>query len=445
MQYPILGVVILIGAIIAFESPMLMYALLVFAHFAGLTTYGLATPLQAEVGIGGALFMGWFFKERLTPKPEAVVIKFPEAKIALLYLLWVTMGYAIWCYDRQQYGWLQFKYVIAGIVFFIIAPYIISNAKKLDIALLAWIGMGIFASLATFLFPGLSEPAEDVARGSWGEASSTFQSHKNWISSLIALSFFIILARIYWTRHFIIKAFLFLSLLLVLATIFYQQSRGTMVGVVGAAVIFWLLDTFFSSKRKNPLRLVARIFLLASIVAFILVTVFIMGLAELYGMYYELLENPMEVSTMETREQIWAMSADMIQGENHLIRGLGPGAFWALGPEYGITTFVSHDPEDIMRIHPHSLYLDVYLHLGIPGLICFMWLGIAVMVKLWKGFRTFRSKKYSYLCLGIFASLLSFYIHGIIEFRYDNIGAYWAFLGFAFAAYHVGLRYDKDY
>lgn len=433
-DYAFIAIAALLGIVIAFENPMLMYIFVVIAMFVDISPIGFGYPLRTTIIVGSGLFIGWLFKEVLRPAVTKTRVAFPEAWPALILFLWFSLGYLIWCEDRTL-GWLQYKYIIAGVFFFLITPYFINTKKKLDWAIFAWIIVGFIASAATFFGPSFGTAAQETK--GWGVALGTFSSHKNWISALMSLSFFIILACYFWVKGIFKKLLLFISLPIILAVIIYQQSRaaGTVLGF--CLILFWIADTVFGRLRRSTLKIIGRIFVLTATIVVLFIAIYYMGFIDFLGSYSELFAELGQVSTMQTRNDIWAMSYDMIKGENHPIRGLGPAAFWSFGTPYGISAYIGQETEEFLDMHPHNIYLDIYLHMGVIGLVSFLWIAVSVILKLWRNFIRQENNKYRYLSLGLFCSVLTFYIHGVVEFQYHNIVAFWAFLGFAIAAINI--------
>jgi len=198
----------------------------------------------------------------------------------------------------------------------------------------------------------------------------------------------------------------------------------------------------------NFMKTIIKIFLLVLSGGLMIILIYFTELGGLIGSYEELLEDPTGVGTMETRLILWEGAFDMIQGENHAVRGLGAGAFWTLGPDYGIASSVgvSDDPEEMVKegINPHSLYIDTFLHYGFPGLFLFLIVAISMLIRLGKSFIRFQSLKYRYLCLGLFCGLLAFFTHCIFDFTVFIISRFWLYLGLAAAITNIGEHFEAS-
>lgn len=424
-DYALLFVLALIGAIVAFENPIFMYIFLIVAVWFDTSPMGFGHPLRMEVIVGAGLLIGWLFKEVLQPRTESRNLVFPEFWPALILLLWAGFGYIIWCPEQVPFALRQLKSFTAEILFFIISPLIISTVRKLDWAIAAWIGIGVFAAFFTFFGPMLGyQPPE--ASG-WGEAYGAFGTHKNWSASLMSLSFFMILGAYYWSKGSFDKIVLAFILVLIIAALLYQGSKGAAVGLGIGFVIFWTADTLFNRFHRAARRILLRFLLIVGSMAIFLIAVYMMNAGQLMGSYYFLFYSPFGSPTWVARLELWEIAFNMIQNEGHLFRGLGLGAFASIGIEYGLPSEIAKSSYP----HPHNLFLDTYLHLGLPGLLLFGWIAISVLLKLWRGFIRFTDAKYYYLCLGLFCSFIGFYLHCLIDFEINHVIPLWLYLGMA--------------
>ncbi len=422
-------------SIIAFESPILMYLFLIVAMWVDITPVGFGHPARTTIVVGSGLLVGWLFKDILQPEKVKIKIRFPEVVPGLLYFFWFSMGFFFWCLDLEL-GWVQYKGVITSILIFSITPLVLNTESKLNWALIGWSGIGLIAAFAAFFAPSLG--FEQPEATTWGTVYGAFGSHKNWISALMALSFFIIFAGFYWLKGTLIKIGQVFSMLFLFAGILYQQSRATASALGGGLLVFWLVDTFLNREKKGALRMLVRIFVLVGTAAILILGIYVLDLGQLTGGYESMFYSPQSSNTMIARLMIWGASAEMIAKEHHAIRGLGPGAFWTLGNQYGVEGITGASTEEFLDMHPHCLYLDLFLHVGVLGLLLFLWISISVLIKLWGGYRKFRDPKYRYLCLGLFCSILAFLAHGVLEFQYYNITTYWAYLGMSIAVLNIG-------
>ena len=438
MNYVISIVAVFIGTIIAFESPIVIYMLLILAVWYDSTplnisgTMVIGSSIRYEIIFGAALLVGWFFRFLSGHEVKRKRI-FPEKWYAVGLLAITWLGFFFWCYEPIPTGWEEVKVSSVGLLLFLISPIVISDRKKLTLAIWSWIVSGVI--LATFSFVGTYLGLQPEETGLWGAAPGALGVHKNWSTTLMSFSFFIALAYLFTVKNFLKKIMFYFDLLFLLAAQLYEQSRATAVSSLTGVMLFWLLNPSVKRLRSNPLRTLARIFLVLSVLSLSVFLIYTIDLGFL-GSYSEIFSDPMSVPTMVARYEIWEGCYQMITTENHLWRGLGPGAFWYLGQQYGIGTLRMTD-EEFRAYHAHNLYLDIVIHQGIIGLLLFLGLTISILIKLWRGFLHFESMHDRYLCVGILACVIAFLLHGMVDYRMFMIRPYWMFLGLAVAVINL--------
>ena len=430
-DYAIIPIVVLIGAIIAFESPMVIYVLLVFAIWADIAIVGVTHQNRATMIASAGLFLGWLFREVLRSTSVKRAIHFPEFLPAIILLGWAIIGSFIWGLIPFSEAWENLKTLIVSTTIFSVSVLIINNSRKVYFAFYTWICIGLYAALFVFFGPMLGYQPPDIE--AWGAAYSIFGAHKNWIASILGLSFFLNLAAIYQVKKMFLKIGLSLCLVTVFFALVYQQSKGALAGLVVGLIFFWIVDSIESWRNKGPLRAVSRIFLFFSLLLIIAMFIYLIGVSEYLGGYYPLFFEPLSTPTMQARIMLWNISYHILSNESHIIRGLGFGAFEFLGPYYNMPPEIAEG----IYVHPHSLYLDIIIHLGIVGLALFLWIVISILIKLWRSYVNASDPKYRYLCLGLLCGTLSFCMHCVIDFEVAHIVSFWLFMGLCVAAINV--------
>ena len=439
-DYALIAVAALIGAIIAFESPIIMYMILIAAVWYDMTPFAFTHTARIEFIVGIALLVGWIFREVLRPQQEKSIVHFPEKWIVISFLVWAAIGFALWCAQPFPYGWYQLKLIIIGTVFFLITPMLLRSERDIDLIVFTWILVGIIASASTVLGPFFGYQPEITG---WGAALGAMGVQKNLSASFMSFSFFIALAYFYWTKGLFRKLVSSIIMLGILGATLYQQSRSAAVGLLIGFSLFWLADAFGGRGKQQTLRFLAQFFLFVSILSIVLILIYFVGLGQMLGSYAELLYTPTEIGTSEVRKVLWDTAFEMAENEGHPLRGLGVGAFWVLGAEkyeLGTLVGVADSPDELIQqgINPHNLYIDTFLHYGVIGIALFGLLAIVILSKLWRGFRGFQSRKYKYLCLGLFCGLIAFYFHCIFDFTVFIIGRFWLYVGLAIAVINLG-------
>ncbi|TKJ42301.1 hypothetical protein CEE37_01075 [candidate division LCP-89 bacterium B3_LCP] len=434
-DYALFFVVGLLGAIIAFESPIIMYMILVLAVWFDKSLFAVGHPLRMEFIIGSGLLAGWVFKSLLSKSSRVVKASFPEFTITVILFLWVLIGYIFWCYEIYPAGWAQLKFIIIGTLFFIITPLVINNEKYLDIAVLTWIGAALLAAGATVyaINAGIGGGTDT---GSESGLEMMAFTYKNSTATYISYSFFLALAYYHWSKRRLSKIILATILLAFLSIVFYLSSKMTLICMVVGSALFYIVDGIKNPNKVNAIRILSRLFLFILIPVAVITVIIYSGISGIMGPFAQVLTDPLNVGSMQFRLQTWDICKDIILTENHLVRGLGLAAFWLLGGDYGF--LIANYQEDIAIFHPHGLYLDIILHFGFVGLILFLWLILKNSHTLWKCYLSFTSHKYSYLCFGFLWGLFATYLNWLIDGAFYSNVDWWMYLGLAVAAINVG-------
>jgi O-antigen ligase len=437
-NYALSAVALLVVTVIAFESPMVMYILLLFAVWFDKSPFVSGVTLTMEFIVGAGLLVGWFFNTLLKPQVQKINLVTKLTLPALLFLGLATLGFLLWCYERYPAGWAQYKYILAGVLFFIITPLVIRTEKQLNILIWTWVILGLIAAVSTIVAPMLGYQPEVT---SWGGSSGTFSWHKNISGSFLCFSFFLTYAW-YRKRHpSLSKLILFFILAITIVALIDLQSRSAVVALAAGLLVFTAADTFYIKSRRKPMRILVNLFLVFSVLLILVTVVYVIELDELLGTYGDIFNDPGSSGSIEIRLMIWDAAWKIMVTENHLIRGLGPGAFWVLGfDEIPIEPFLVEDMDKVQELtgqnlylQTHNLYIDILLHYGLIGLILMIWLNLYIIKILWRMFRTTPDYVVRYLCLGIICALTAFWSHAVLDFSSFNITRYWVYLGLAAA------------
>ncbi len=433
----------LAGAIIAFESPILFYAILIFWIWFEVSPAANLVPhsLRLEFIIGIAFFVGWYVKDRVLTRTKSAAILFPEKWPALLFLSWAILGFALWAIEPFPAGWIQIKYILIGILFLLISPLVLRTPKLLDMATWIWIGTGALGAAAAYWTQASGYTPPNMAQGGWGASTGALGMQHNFPASFMSFAFFIMLPTYCLLKRKSFKFIMLLTLLFTSGGILLQQSKGPTIGLFAGTSIFIFAESFLNPKA-NRLKLLARIFMISIVLLAIIFSIYYLGLGSQLGGYATLFYDPAGSGSMETRYMLWTGAYDMFTGEGHPIRGLGAGAFWSLAFKYGL------EYENILEaseyaeqgINPHNLYIDTILHYGITGLALILWLLIGNLIRLRRGYRRFLNPKYRYLSLGIFCGMVAFYFTCLFDFAVFFISRYWLFLGFSVALMNIATQ-----
>lgn len=117
----------------------------------------------------------------------------------------------------------------------------------------------------------------------------------------------------------------------------------------------------------------------------------------------------LEDSSSAYRLNIWKGSFDMIKDYPISGIGLGPGAFTEIFPMYALEN---------TRVAPHShmQFLEVWVEMGIIGLLSFVWLSVALVRRCMKNWWSTPSTKIRTVMAAGAASMTAIAINGIFEY-----------------------------
>ncbi len=204
-----------------------------------------------------------------------------------------------------------------------------------------------------------------------------------------------------------------LALVMALGVLF-SFARGAWIGVFVA-----LLAVAIVTRTR---------WMLASIGAAVLAG--LAGLALLPFIRVERITSMFNFTSTEntglSRLKIWISALNVLR--DHPITGIGQDQFLYQDPDkYGIPQI-----RFLTVSHPHNFLLDFYLRLGVPGIV---WIVIALIfffrqsITVWK---KHAGTQLGALALGLFASMIDFAVHGLLDMAYftmDLALTFWLTVG----------------
>jgi len=197
--------------------------------------------------------------------------------------------------------------------------------------------------------------------------------------------------------------------------IFLTKSRGAYlaVGISGAAFLLLLV------RRR-------RWFLWALLAGVLVAAVAVFWIQDSVPLGDTLAEEVLKTDTFAFRQRLWHFTSFLLG--DFPFTGVGMGAL-------NDTALALYGHAETTQPGAHSLYFQVALDLGIPGLLAFL---TVVGVVLTRGFKTYRSLKQRRddlhwpLMAGCIAGLLALLLHGIVDIgAWGTRGSFvpWCLLG----------------
>ncbi len=218
-----------------------------------------------------------------------------------------------------------------------------------------------------------------------------------------------------WGAHRWRKTIYALACLPMTATFLLTYSRGAWVAVAVAMLV--AIGVWLWSRPSSVLEALSRRKALVAGAAGALVVVLILGATLIVPGLPERVFSP---GSGLLRIELWKSSLHMLA--DHPVFGVGIDQFLNQFQDHYITKELKGEPD---TSHPHDIFLDYWLSLGIMGLLVLFWL-------LWRYFReaVYIVKRASSrladtadpltraLALGLLASMTAFLAHGLVDNSY---------------------------
>lgn len=211
--------------------------------------------------------------------------------------------------------------------------------------------------------------------------------------------FFLTLLNLVLDKNFWIKTFHFLTLTFSLITIYWAKSESALVAIIAGVLLFILFKII---KNKKFILIISLLVLLVSLaLPFIVKAPQIIDEpgTKIYSLKQKIL---LEDLSGQVRRQMWAETIDYLR--DYPVLGSGLGAYQEKIEPYHQTDYIE------IFLYPHHIWLNFWVHLGLFGLIGFLWLSILLIVKL--------VQNLSRENLILLITFLSIIIQGIVEVPY---------------------------
>lgn len=215
-----------------------------------------------------------------------------------------------------------------------------------------------------------------------GRVFSTFENPNNYAELLVLT---LPLCFVFCTRvkNSGLKVLSFVMLACAFGALLMTYSRSCWVSFAIAALVF----VFLYDKRLLPL-------------------VLLVGVAAIPFLPESILDRILTIGSQSDtsnayRIYIWEAVLEMIQGDWFTGIGLGPESFKKIYIQFA-------DPYAITAPHSHMLYLEIWVELGLVGLVSFFWLMVDLLrsaVRTAKRTAKTYSKHVLYACVAAFAGI----------------------------------------
>ncbi|MCX6808139.1 MAG: O-antigen ligase family protein [Candidatus Berkelbacteria bacterium] len=234
----------------------------------------------------------------------------------------------------------------------------------------------------------------------------------NYLAMYLAPIIFVSILLFPYLKSRLTKVFFCLSFLLPLLALYFSGSRAGLLALVVGCFVYLLL--FFLKTRHIAVLFLSIIFLLISGIGYY---------ASTTGVSAD------RAGSNSSRLRIYHYSINLI--EKNWFLGVGLGGYpAAIAQETrGDTVFQQNDLS--YAVHPHNLFLAMWLNLGLFGLMSFLIILVIFGLKLRQIFKASSWKT----ALPIGAAMTAIIVHGLFDTTYyknDLSAIFWLLLGFVY-------------
>jgi len=133
-------------------------------------------------------------------------------------------------------------------------------------------------------------------------------------------------------------------------------------------------------------------------------------------------------NSSSVRVEVYTISFNLVK--DHWLTGIGLGQF-PLYYQLNAVNYLGHVPFEWNMLHPHNLYVAIWLNMGLAGVISFAWILYILVKKSWPHFRTFAFHQFyetPKLRIAGFSMLLIVLVHGFLDtpfFKNDLALIFW--------------------
>lgn len=378
------------------------------------------------------LFLAFAYITIKIHKREAVIFKQFRINLPLfLFYIWSVIT-ILWC---QNFSYALFDIIeyLVLLLIYLLSYNIIDDEKMLRKVIWAWIIIGVGYSVVKPFAPSSTVTTDMEA---YGTMMAVF-SAKNTFSSLLNFSFFMMVAVLYIEKRFWARVIVFLSFIpMLVSNIIFGSKGGNFSLFIGVLLFLLMLDFRDRRWKRRFIKVVLLLTITVLVVVIPLIPLLFFPVGTLFNapVMQTLLES---YPTLNFRLDQWGYAAEMLMDYgNHLI-GLGLAGYKALYPEYYAYTSVKYP---YWYAHPHSYWIYTYTDMGIIG-ICLLHLFFILFVwKMGKLLISTRNRTIRVVGTALFCAIISFWIHGFIDFNYSESSRMWFFIGMGVALIFLDKR-----
>ena len=353
----------------------------------------------------------WFIKKKISYKVSPLWWAF--LTLVFVYFLsaifGVAFGRSFWSNIERATGVIFFIHLF---VYFSALVFAFKNKEQWK-----WLfRTSLFVSLVVVIYGLMQHFGIASAINTTGVRISSTLGNPAYLGSYLLINFFFALYLFFMDKNIFWRIFYVISGFLGVISLYLTQTRGAVIGLVGALILLALLNVFRVKKEQKIVKIISVVFLIIILLFSVLLFIF---------------KDSRFVKENGTLERITSISADDYTTKTRLSAWNSSLKAWQEKPIFGWGlenygyAFSKYFPSEIYvnsgsRIwfdNAHSVFFEHLVSTGIVGVLSYFVLFFLAF------FYLFKTRRISRLESNIFISLLVGYIFANL-FVFDTINTY---------------------
>lgn len=388
-----------VTALLILETPEFsVYLSLLFIPASPVVPYGSAV-LAAIILLGGVAYIA-----KLLLGKRTFLLQPADILVALLVIVYLFGG--IFSFGGTESLYTGILTAALASSYFLVSNLLQNERMCLRFARVLSLSMTVTAAVAIFqYFMGNA----DISLGEWIDTSvfpditgraTAFFGNPNLLSAYLVMGIPVILSLFPTTTHFGHRFLSFIALSASVTALVLTFSRGAWIGLFIAVILFFLIYS-----RRSPIVILC-IGILLPLLLYVLPDAVTVRFSSAVSAF---LPSGILDSSASYRLSVWQGTLSAI-GDFFLGGiGIGEAAFREIYPIYAVA-----GAEE--AVHSHNLYLEIFLELGITGLVFFLLFFVLLFLDMisHRASSTQRDAARK-LHVGAFCAVLAVMIHGFAD------------------------------
>jgi O-antigen ligase len=375
----------------------------------------------------------WFIKKKISFKTSPLWWAFLilVGVYFLSAIFGVAFGHSFWSNIERAAGVIFFIHLF---IYFSALVFVFKNKEQWR-----WLfRTSLFVSFVVVIYGLMQHFGIAQAINTTGVRISSTLGNPAYLGSYLLINFFLAIYLFVSDKNIFWKIFYTVSAILAAITLFLTQTRGAVIGLVGALVILAILNIFRIKEGSKGIKKISVIFLILLILLSALLFVF---KDSRFVKENGTLERITSISTDDytTKTRLSAWNSSFEAWKEKPIFGWGVENYGYAFSKYFPTEIYVNSGSRIWFDNAHSVFFEHLVSTGLVGVLSYFALFFLAF------FYLFKTRRISRLESNIFISLLAGYIFANL-FVFDTINTYiLVALILAFINNRVFDKEDKEY